>query len=353
MINNKQKNRIKSNLAIHMRSGIALATVVIASMACAQDIRATVNGEQVDFYGVQPLMINSRVMVPVRGVFEHMNASVIWNENERTVVAHRGMDHIILTVNSYIANVNGEDMRLDTPAVIKSGRTLVPLRFLSESLRAGVEWNASSRTVEITTSRMNNDPPIFADYVVRRIEAGTVIPFQLNERLTSNNSKVGDRFTADLDTGDSSNYQYLPAGAVLQGHVNIARAKDGDTPGVLGLAFDRVKMPNGQTFKIHGSLIGLDSKSVTNEDGRLVAKADAKNDDLKYVGYGAGGGAIIALLTKGNLLSNTLIGAALGFLYGEIRKDPSKSNNVTLEPDTKFGVRLTQDASFQVDKSAK
>jgi hypothetical protein len=80
----------------------------------------------------------------------------------------------------------------------------------------------------------------------------------------------------------------------------------------------------------------------------LVAKAKAKNDSLKWVGYGAGGGALIAVLTKNNLLTSTLIGGALGWLAGEITKNPSKSNNVNQESGAKFGVRLTRDLLIRV-----
>jgi hypothetical protein len=107
-------------------------------------------------------------------------------------------------------------------------------------------------------------------------------------------------------------------------------------------------MPDGQTFAIYGSLIGLDANSVTNDNGRLVAKDGAKDDNLKYVGYGAGAGALVAIVTNGNILTSTLIGGALGWLFGEIQKDPSKSRNVALESGTRFGVRLTNEFAFRV-----
>ncbi|MBI5708051.1 MAG: hypothetical protein HZC36_13805 [Armatimonadetes bacterium] len=188
---------------------------------------------------------------------------------------------------------------------------------------------------------------VLAGNTLLRMDAGTVIPFRLNQQLSSNGSSVGDRFTANVDTGDSMGYQGMTSGAVLEGHVDVARAKSGKTPGVLGLAFDRLRMPDGRTYAIYGSLIGLDSKSVTNDNGRLVAKSAAKNDNLKYVGYGAGGGALLAVLTKGNVITNSLICGALGYLYGEIQKSPAKSRNVTSEIGTRFGVRLTRELSYR------
>ncbi|MBI5708052.1 MAG: copper amine oxidase N-terminal domain-containing protein [Armatimonadetes bacterium] len=326
---------------------LAFAALSLASVASAQDIRATVDGNLVNFPDVKPVMMNGRVMVPVRGVFEHMNATVDWDNDARSVNAQHGSTSIRLPIDSYKATVNGRQVDLDSPATIYRGRTMVPLRFLSEALGGSVDWIAQSRTVEILTAGSNNNNNDNG-YSVMRMDAGTVIPFGLNQQLSSNGSSVGDRFTASLDTDGASNYQGMARGSTLEGHVEVARAKTGDMPGVLGLAFDRIRMADGRTYPIYGSLIGLDSKSVENENGRLTAKPGARDDNLKYVGYGAGGGALLAVLTKGNVINNSLIGAALGFLYGEIQKNPSKSQNVTSAAGTKFGVRLTRDLSFRV-----
>ena len=283
--------------------------------------------------------------VPVRGVFEHMNATVVWDAYNQTVNAQHGEHTISLKVNSYTATVNGQLVSFDAPATMRNGRVMVPLRFISESLGAEVEWLEATRTVEITSA--TTAPPYGTSYTTISMDSGTVVPFRLNQRLTSSESTAGDRFTASVDTNGMSNYQGLPTGAILEGHVDVVRAKTGTTPGVLGLKFDRVRMPDGQVYTAYGTLIGLDA-GIENVDGRLVAKNSAKDNNLKYVGYGAGAGAIVAVLTKGNVLTNSLIGAALGFLFGEDPKDPSKANNVVLDAGTRFGMRLTNDFSFRV-----
>ncbi|MCW5943118.1 MAG: copper amine oxidase N-terminal domain-containing protein [Fimbriimonadaceae bacterium] len=332
-----------------------LVALTVGGAASAQDIRATVDGTYVNFPDVQPRMTSTgHVMVPVRGVFEHMNATVVWDNASQTVVAERGADSIRLPVNSNTATINGRQVSMSTPATNYQGRTMVPLRFLSEALGASVKWLWESRTVQIQSGNgpSNTTPPV-AGYTLMQVDSGTVIPFKLSQRLSSDASSVGDKFTATLDTAGSSNYQGITNGAILEGHVEVTRAKSGDTPGVLGLAFDRIRMADGQTYAIAGALIGLDEKSITNENGRLVAKPGSKNDSLKYVGIGAGGGAIVALLTKGNVVTNSLIGAALGFVLGEIQKDPSKARNVNLESGTGFGVRLTRDLTFQVPTAGR
>lgn len=324
----------------------ALAALSVVGAGQNQAIRATVDGEQVVFSDVQPIMMNNRVMVPVRGVFEYMKATVEWDKRDQMVLAQHGSTSIRLPLNSMSASVNGRNVSMDAPAVLHNGRTMVPLRFLSESLGARTEWLASSRTVEIHTA--HSTPTGEESLTMMRIDSGTVIPLTLNQDLSSNRSQVGQRFSANLDTDGSSSYQGLPSGSTVEGHVDVAREMTGETPGVLGLAFDRVRLPSGQTYPVYGSLIGLDANSVSNENGRLIAKPAAKNDNLKYVGYGAGGGAIVALLTKGNVLTNSLIGAALGYVFGELQKDKTSAKNVTQDAGTKFGMRLTRDVAFRV-----
>jgi hypothetical protein len=324
---------------------MAVVAVAAASIAGAQGIKATVNGDRVQFPDMKPTMMNGRVMVPVRGVFEHMDSTVMWDAEAGMVTAQRGNDIIKLPVNSQFATVNGKRVRLDTPATVRSGRTMVPLRFLSEALGAGVDWVASSRTVEITTSMVFTNAAN-KNYTMMTSAVGTVMPFKLNRALSSNNSEKGDKFTGTLVTANNEGYENLPVGTIFEGHVEIAQPKNGNTPGVLGLAFDRVILPDGQNYPIYGSTIGLDSKSVLNDDGRLIAKNGASNDNLKYIGYGAGAGALVAVATKGNVVTNSLIGAALGLVFGQTQKK-STARDVVLAAGSKSGIRLTRELSFR------
>lgn len=258
-----------------------------------------------------------------------------WSRNETRSMMR---EHLDLTLEEAVAEIKG-DFRT---SVRKYDEVRSQILKMSDMLSEGIV-----RQFPEKYSSSEIDPRELTAYSALRIDTGAVLPFSLNQRLSSHGSSVGDRFTANIDTSDYSDYQGMASGAVLEGHVDVARPKEGDSPGVLGLAFDRIRMPDGRTYPIYGTLIGLDTKSVTNENGRLVAKPGAKKDNLKYVGYGAAGGALLAVLTKGNVVTTTLIGGALGYLFGELQKNPEKAQNVTSEAGTKFGVRLTRDLSFR------
>lgn len=175
---------------------------------------------------------------------------------------------------------------------------------------------------------------------VALLEAGTVLPVRLDSPLSSRESREGDTFTAKLHAEDRKNYSGLPFGTILEGTVRSARRQRGDEPGMLNLDFHRVRFPDGRSYPIQGSLIGLDEKSVTRtNDGRLVAKPAHRNDRSAYVGYGAGIGLIAGLFRK-RPLEDTLLGAGLGYLLGATQKTRTEPRDIVLKAGTELGVRL-------------
>jgi|BioPla2DNA2_1021312.scaffolds.fasta_scaffold02819_6 uncharacterized protein YkwD len=114
------------------------------------EIKVTINGFLVEFSDVKPIIINGRTLVPVRGVFENLNAHVRWFEDKKSVLIMKEALQIYFFINDTEVSVNQKRFTLDVPATIINGRTMVPLRFISEALGAEVSWDAKSRTVEIS-----------------------------------------------------------------------------------------------------------------------------------------------------------------------------------------------------------
>ena len=175
------------------------------------------------------------------------------------------------------------------------------------------------------------------------LESGTVIAVKLNDDLNSKDVRKGDTFTASVTKADDKdNSTFLPDGTKVEGVVRSARAKNGKEPGMIDLAFNRIVLPNGRSYSINGSPIGLDSKSVTHKDGRLVAKPGNNGPNrLTYVGIGAGAGLLVNVLTgrKGTLM-DTILGAGLGYGAGSLIKSGKSARDVELKVGTKMGVRL-------------
>jgi len=92
----------------------------------------------------------SRTMVPARVISESFGALVNWDAEAQTVTIVSGNNTIVLTIGKSEAMVNGETKLLDSPAVIKNGRTMVPLRFVSEELGKSVDYAQYSSQVLIS-----------------------------------------------------------------------------------------------------------------------------------------------------------------------------------------------------------
>lgn len=100
-------------------------------------------------FDTPPQIIDGRTMIPIRLLFETMGASVSWDDTTKTARIRNGGTEIEITADSETAIVNGEEKTMDVGARIIDGRTLVPLRFLSEALGYTVTWNDEYRLVTV------------------------------------------------------------------------------------------------------------------------------------------------------------------------------------------------------------
>ena len=104
---------------------------------------------------VAPIIRNDRTMLPARFVAENLGAKVLWDEDKQlvTVSGKNEKDEdvtILITIGADTAIVNGEEIKLDSPAFIENDRTYTPVRFIAEQLGTSVEWNEEAKTVTIT-----------------------------------------------------------------------------------------------------------------------------------------------------------------------------------------------------------
>jgi len=103
---------------------------------------------------VAPKVVNDRTMLPARFVAENLGATVEW-DGEKQLVTITGKNEkqedvtILITIGSDYAKVNGEEVKLDSPAFVENDRTYTPIRFISENLGATVKWNETEQTVTI------------------------------------------------------------------------------------------------------------------------------------------------------------------------------------------------------------
>jgi hypothetical protein len=132
----------------------SLAVVPLSLPAQAAAITIAINGTPLAL-DQPPVERIGRVYVPLRGIFEALGASVVFQGGK--INATRGSTTVALQIGSTTAFVDNGPKTLDAAPFLIGARTLVPLRFIAESLGAVVVYENATQTVAIT--QPNGAPP--------------------------------------------------------------------------------------------------------------------------------------------------------------------------------------------------
>jgi len=147
---------MKKRIAIFLIALLLLISSYPATYA-RDDVEIFVNGKFL-YTDVPPMIINDRIMVPLRAIFEALGAKVDWNGATETVTAKKDNIEISMQIGSRSFFRNGMSVILDVPAQVVNDRTLVPLRAIVESFDAEVVWDGDTSTAYISlTSNDNHD----------------------------------------------------------------------------------------------------------------------------------------------------------------------------------------------------
>ena len=147
-------------LSLMLALTLAIPAAAANTLAAGDGVSVQVNGEDVAFPNASPEVANGRTMVPMRAVLEALGADVEYYADSQTVKATLGstsLHHVIgtnsITVNEEKSNEDslgtGAVLTMDTTSYVKSGSTLVPLRFFSQALGYEVYWDAGARTAVV------------------------------------------------------------------------------------------------------------------------------------------------------------------------------------------------------------
>jgi hypothetical protein len=100
-----------------------------------------------------PIIKNSTTLVPLRFIAETFGITPVWDGVFQLIDLALGSSSIRLQIGQRFASVDGRRIVLDAAPIIQGGVTLVPLRFIAETLGAETRWEASTRTIIIVYPR--------------------------------------------------------------------------------------------------------------------------------------------------------------------------------------------------------
>ena len=179
------------------------------------------------------------------------------------------------------------------------------------------------------------------------VPSGERIRARMEGTISSKTARAGDTFQASVTEPvySSNGVLVIPSGSKLTGRVDSAiAAQKGGKPGTIDVSFTSVRLPNGTTRRINGSLTDLTSDDAkSNEEG--VASGDRmKHRKIIFIGGGAGGGALLGAAIGGG--KGALIGGLLGAGGGFLGEKFTKGENAEVRSGTEFGVILNQAVSL-------
>jgi len=151
----------KSKKVMALLSMLLLIIVAIPlySAYATRAVTVTVDGQQVFFAGQQPIIVNDRVLVPVRGVFELMGFDVTWNPSSRIARLEKDDMIIVIPADLYSFVANNSVVIPDVPQQLINDRLLLPLRAVAEAIGGTAEWDSHNRIAGISSPSTTSRPP--------------------------------------------------------------------------------------------------------------------------------------------------------------------------------------------------
>ena len=98
---------------------------------------------------VAPIIRNDRTMLPIRFIAQSLGATVTWDEQFQKVTIMKDDLKIEIIIGSTTAFINGVGIELNSPAFVENDRTYLPLRFVAENLGATLIWDEQSKQITI------------------------------------------------------------------------------------------------------------------------------------------------------------------------------------------------------------
>ena len=144
-----------------------LSAGILCMSAPAFGIDVYVNNDKMNF-DVQPTVINGNTLVPMRAIFEKLGATVDYDAKMQTITSKKGDITVSLNLNSPVAKKNDEMIGLPILPRVIDGNTLVPLRFISESLDYNVDYDAMLEDIFIYDTEEGNTlhKQLHKDYLI-------------------------------------------------------------------------------------------------------------------------------------------------------------------------------------------
>ena len=221
------------------------------------------------------------------------------------------------------------------------------IALLSIIVVSGTTVYAQRSTRSRSRTPVRRTVPVKPAEVLYKVDAGTVIRARMNQDLSSKRTVVGTTFKATVTEPvySDNGVVVIPVGSVVSGRVtSVVAARKGGEPGRIDTTFTSVRLPNGRTRAINGSLTDLTSGKTTSDNEGGVKRDKMEHRKIVFIGGGAAGGAVLGAMVGGG--KATAIGAILGAAGGFLGERYMKGPEAEVRSGTEFSIQLNQPISL-------
>lgn len=266
-----------------------------------------VNGKTVNT-PLEPIIFNDRALVPIREVFEAIGASVNYEDSTKRITVRTDSVTVKLQINNNSAYVNDNMVAIPDGVVPKligrvgeSAKTMVPVRFISESIGMNVEFDGDNGIININTPNFTQQPTVtpnegkikISGIEFKETAEGVDIIAKTNSIASVTDSILSDpyRIVIDVDgamlTAETSAYSVDKKG--------VARVRLGQHENSTRIVVDmqsklnyRIETANDGIF-IHIATAAVSTPSQTPDSSPSVSPSVQQTKKLVVLDAGHGG----------------------------------------------------------------
>ncbi|HKP69685.1 MAG TPA: hypothetical protein VJV05_10415 [Pyrinomonadaceae bacterium] len=179
------------------------------------------------------------------------------------------------------------------------------------------------------------------------VTGGKRVHARMNDTISSKTAHVGQTFSASTTEPvySSTGVVVIPEGSELTGRVDaVVAAQKGGKPGTIDVSFTRVRLPNGTTRRINGSLTDLYTDDAKSDVEGTATGDKMKHRKIIFIGGGGAGGAVLGGAIGGG--KGALIGGIIGAAGGFLGERYTKGEEAEVRSGTEFGVIINQAISL-------
>lgn len=253
-----------------------MMSMMVSSFVYANEISIEIMGQKLSIDNV-PQIIEGRTMVPVRAIFEGIDADVDWDSETKVIKGVKDGTVVIMQIDNRQFSINGSEEYMDAAPLIIEGRTYAPARYVAEAFGFDVDWDSENKTVKIG---MINQGASVTTEEKTTVEITTEITTKSTIETTEIATQAYDKYSQTYKGAELRVGSDIPAGQY------VAIPDNDKFVSVLVYNYDNVNSATGRhdayyAVSEYRDVINLDKDyfvKVTN--GVLVPIDDVENADI-------------------------------------------------------------------------